>query len=241
MLIDDSDINSIDAKNWTIEKQNNRILLKGQGSSFIQLEDKNGNKIELVFLSRDEAQQSWRTKINGKELLLISSADIIFGSEKINLLQLNNNRFDVKIYPSDFNAITSAKPIKKGIFDEYSFTTKRYSPEIKISGLAKNKADVTLPSSLPYNVEDVFLKIDYLGGGCKLYQNNELYTDHLVNGEAWMIGTKRFIEKGKIILHIEDWDNKITGVPQALVNKIKKKGSMFHSATNVVQYKISIN
>ncbi|MFT4153648.1 beta-galactosidase [Parafilimonas sp.] len=202
-----------------------------------------GKKLIIILLSRKDAENSWGATINGKQAMIITSADVIADDRSIQLHQMNNASFNIKVYPANVAAFSfSNKKLiakKYAWCDEYSLAVNKVVVDAKTT--IKNKtATVTLPSALPKNTSNMFLKINYPGGLCTCKQDGKLLTDNLFNGTSWLPGTKNFLNKTALQFSIQDWTDNITGVDRKLVNKIKTGGSRFISIEALPQYKLNI-
>ena len=71
-------------------------------------------------------------------------------------------------------------------------------PEVKIDQavqkISDNKMVVTIPTEKHEGVNDVFLRIDYLGDTGMGFINNKLVADNFYYGFDWEIGLKRFMD-----------------------------------------------
>jgi len=239
VVIENNNINTVEATGWLANKESNHTLLKEGQNNYINIKEKNGNEVTLVFLSREEAEQAWQIKINGKDNLIITNADVTMHNDLIELRQLNNAVFNCRIYPSGNNIFSGLKKIKQqkqGLFNVCTIAVKPVLPNIQIQQTIKNKAIIKIPPSLPENLSDVVVKVDYYGGECILSQNNIPVTNNLFNGTTWMIGLQRFAGKGDLTLQIKDWSNTITGVDSSLIKEIKTRGTVFKKIEVLPQY-----
>lgn len=238
LAFDDASIATKSFEGWEVEKSGNNVQLRGGNNKTLEVKDKQGNTISLIFLSRKQAENSWRLKIKGQEALIVSDADILIEDNKLTLQQIGNQNFNVQVYPRSLNAITGLKPQggKTAVFAEYSIKTAAYTPKLNIAYPEKQKAVVQLPKALPSNVANVILNVDYLGGSALLMQNGKHLTDNLYNGTAWRIALQRFMNGGAIALDLQDWSNKITGVAPDLIKEIAEKGVTFKKVNAETQY-----
>jgi len=225
---------------WKSQTKDNEVQLTSTNQTDVSFLDTDGNNITIVFLTRKQAKNAWRMKIKDQDALLITEADVLTENNKITLQQTDQTDFNLTVYPKDLNAFSNQKvqPINQAsrLFDTYQQRTQAYVPQISISRSNKQTAVVSLPSTLPSNVAELILNVDYLGNACKIMQNDQYITDNLFNGTTWKIGLQRFSKQRDIELAITDWDNRITGVSESLVEEIKSKGSMFKRIEAVPQY-----
>jgi beta-galactosidase len=232
-------------KGWQSRTEKNRLYLKAIDNADVTFSDNDGNIITLVFLTRHQAENAWRIKLKSQDMLLITGADVLAEMNKITFRQINSPDFKWQVYPKSLNifAKSELQTVKKQsrLFDTYHIETEPYLPKVSVKYPDKQNAVVTLPSTLPKNVADVILSVDYWGGACKLVQNDTLVTDNLFNGTTWQITLQRFLNKGDMHLDIEDWSEKITGVPANIVQEIKANGNSFKSIQVLPQYQAVLN
>ena len=130
-------------------------------------------------------------------------------------------------------------PTKKGIFQRYVINEPKVFSKVKLTRSSKDKMMVQMPSHLPPELSDIILKIDYLGGSAEALIGGKIATDNPFNGTAWMFGLKRYLkqlpEKG-IEFHVFPWSDKITGVPDSLVNLLKNEPAEIGSVKIIPQY-----
>lgn len=207
------------------------VIIAGEG----------GRNLTVVLLSREEAENSWRTSISGREAMIITKADLIAGNGGFRLQQAGNNNFQFKIYPGELAGLIAGggnfvmKPGGQGSVSVPFYNT-RITPEIK----GKN-ASVMLPPALPAHVNDVLIKVHYLGGSCTVNQSGALLTDNLFNGQPWVVSTRNFLNKQGLHFTIDDWRDNITGVDEKLVEKVKQTGSRFEKIEALPVYSVDLN
>ena len=96
---------------------------------------------------------------------------------------------------------------------------------------------------LPPELNDVILKIDYLGGSAEALLGGKIATDNLFNGTDWMFGLKRYskqLPEEGIEFHVLPWSNNITGVPDSLVDIIKSGPAKIRSVKIIPQYRAKV-
>ncbi|WP_316794717.1 beta-galactosidase [Pedobacter frigoris] len=241
LAFDAASIASKSFEGWATEKSGGMVQLKAGNNKALIVKDKAGNTISLVFLSRKQAENSWRLKLKGQDALIVSDADVLIEDSKVTLQQLGNENFNVQVYPKSLNAFTGLKPQAGKVFDSYTIKTATYVPKVTIAYPEKVNAMVQLPKSLPANVASLILNVNYLGGSALLFQNGKHITDNLYNGTTWNIGLERFMKGEEIAIKLQDWNNKITGVAPSLVKEISEKGTMFKNVKAVPQYQTILN
>jgi len=245
LAFDSVTVKSLSAKNWKKEKADGRIILtfEGKVADPIKIVSTTGQRATLVLLTRQQAENSWRTKIKNQERLIISKSDVMFYDDSIECRQLNDPNISFDVFPAIKNQMfCEGKKIpstKKGIFQHCVINQAKVFPKVKLTRLSKYKMVVHMRGSLPSELSDIILKIDYLGGRAEALIGGKIATDNLFNGTDWMFGLKRYLkqlpEEG-IEFHVLPWSNNITGVPDSLVDIIKSGLAKIRSVKIIPQY-----
>ena len=184
-----------------------------------------GQKVNLVLLSPEEARNTWKAEIGGKDRVMLSAADVFFDGETIDLRSRDPQGLDISAFPpfekGTIAPAANAKIRRDGIFTQYSYPrapaevsvqmTKLRSadpaPPVKkgkYNALAPTDQDfakaaqwrMDVPESLPKGCSDLFLEIHYQGDVAHLYQGGAFIADDFYHGEPWEIGLKRFMQPG---------------------------------------------
>lgn len=241
LAIDSRTIKNRDIEGWKVEQIGNQLQLQAIIRTDCSFTDVDGNSVKIIFVSPEQAKDASRIKLKGQDALVITQADVLVKTDEIILQQQNESKFDLLVYPKGLNAFKTTKPkAMKSLFDSYEWQTPAYIAKITVNYPTIKTAEITLPDTLPKNVNDVVLDVDYRGDACDLIQQKTIKTDNLFNGETWQIGLQRFLTDVKIKLSLKDWNNQTTGVPSALIQEIKDKGTGFKSIKAVPQYQIVI-
>lgn len=203
-----------------------------------------GKKLTVILLSRQEAEQSLYTTINGKNVLLISNADLIVDNGSLQM-ERSQPDFTLKVYPAGALSFAGnnifSKQKSNAVFDIFNASVNAYAPAIKKRSISKKEIVLSLPRKMPANVSDVILKINYLGASCDVLQNEKIISDNLVNGLPWMISANRFLKEPSLKLRIRDWNDTITGVEPELLKEIKARGSMFTNIEAIPKYSLKLS
>ncbi|RLD84257.1 MAG: hypothetical protein DRJ07_05215 [Bacteroidetes bacterium] len=249
LAFDATTVKNISAESWNKEEKQGIIYLtpKNENPKLVKITDKQGLKSTIVLLSREQAENTWRTQLNEKEYLIISKADLMFYDDKIDLRQFGNNQFSFDVYPAIKQGLLYKNAVLKasqnGIFQHFDLSKKKQDTDLVINKIEKNEYTIQLPDSLSNYLSDLFLDISYLGGSATAKINGEIVTDNLYNGTNWLFGLKRYINKNtqiEIDFEAFSWQNNITGVPKELVKKIKENGAEILEIKVRPQYNVTI-
>ncbi|HEY9256662.1 beta-galactosidase [Chitinophaga sp.] len=215
LCLDATNIAAIDAKGWQKTKQGNNWVLRPNTGNAFQITASNGEKTTVVLLTPPEAENAYCMSIHGKESLVITSATVMATGDQLELRQLRLPDISLKIYPAagPIRVGETVVPGKAaGIFQQYEIHLPTIKIALPMQVVNASETAVALPASLPAGVSDVFLDVDYLGGSITGKIAGRVVADDLYNGLHWLPGLKRFTGKGSMVLQVQPWDKKITGV-----------------------------
>nr|WP_262888576.1 beta-galactosidase [Chitinophaga polysaccharea] len=230
---------NVSAVGWHRDKNRRLMILKtGSGKTAI-LKKSDGHVVQLVCLSREDAENSWRFSLHGTEYLAITAADMLNTENNTELRQLGNTHFKVDVFPT---AAFTGNTSRSGIFERYEFTAKTVDPGIQVTAEARGNSVITLPESLNPVTSDLIANVDYAGGACELLINGKVATDNLFNGDgSWQIGLKQFLGQRTATLNVKPWTDNITGVLAKRVANITKSAPSIQKVTIVPQYKYQLH
>jgi hypothetical protein len=66
--------------------------------------------------------------------------------------------------------------------------------DMKTEYFGNNKAQLSFSKNMPQGVNDVFIKIKYVGDTGMCFMNGDLVDDQFYYGEPWLIGLKKFYD-----------------------------------------------
>ena len=119
------------ADNYTIK------VNKAGTNCLIKFNLTNGKHLQILTITKEQAMDSWKIKLQGKEYLIISLDDLIVLNDSIRLQTMRSSTFEWSVFPSIFfiksNQHELLKPLKDGLFSHYTIKL----PEIKYNFLWK--------------------------------------------------------------------------------------------------------
>ncbi|UCH15421.1 MAG: hypothetical protein JSV22_05500, partial [Bacteroidales bacterium] len=84
---------------------------------------------------------------------------------------------------------------ESNLFSRYNLIMPDIKIKQEVNQVTNNKLLITIPSEMPERLNDVFLRINYLGDTGMGFINNELVADNFYYGSDWEIGFKRFMDQ----------------------------------------------
>lgn len=191
------------------DEQIEDIEIKNTQSPLPQLKcvTKDGEEINIYTISKEDAVNSWKVNIKGKEVLLITEADVICDNDMIRFASKSIN-----------NTVLSTEDISD-ILGNY-FEEEKYGLKSYMLNFAENKVKVSYKETgrlydgtKVYEIEtkgkigkeanDLFLNIDFAGESAKLFIKDEIEADWFYTGLTWSIGLKRFKKFNKFRVEVK--------------------------------------
>ena len=265
---------SIKVEGGTRIDSSNQILVSGiepSARAVVEGDLPGGEKLKLVVLSREQAQTATRVALADGNHLVLSPQEVYSDGQFMTLLATAKPDFYFAVWPSLNSTQGNGLPFKaqpdEGIFKGYrSLGTPReivasWAPQQSAKPMPVSFSDpntvpslqeieaaprwkVRLPKDAFAGVDDLFLKIDYLGDIARLSADGHLLTDDFYNGMPWYIGLKRFrreVESGDLELAIVPWRDRADVVLDAFAaGKVAERGPQVLNVTVVPQYKLTV-
>ncbi len=126
-VFDTSTVKSLNTKSGSITRSDGRITVRGvmpSTAAAIVIRTTGRNEVRIVLLSQTEAYNTWKVRLNGREHLLITPADLFAENNTIHLRSRDTRSFEISIYPGVEGGIASSVPVRMtgtdGIFTHYS-------------------------------------------------------------------------------------------------------------------------
>jgi beta-galactosidase len=223
---DGATVQSVKSASGTIEKADENIYIGGlQAGTGVaaSLTGSDGRKVNVVLLSAEQAQNTWKARVADQERVVVSAADVYFDGDTMDLRSRDRKRFAVSVFPPfEKGTIRSQGNAERdGIFTRYSFAappavdlptkwaqTRTADPappanKGKYNAVSPEDADfaraaefkIAIPNELPEGCSDVFLDVRYQGDIARIYRDSAFLGDNFFDGQEWDIGLKRFLAR----------------------------------------------
>lgn len=135
-----------------------------------------GKRFKVTTLTREQALNA--CKVDGK--LLLTSSMVLPGEKGVRLLNMGNPVFRYVMYPS-----------ARG-FKEQTAEVPAVQPEYTSRKVGSRRLAVRFSGKDYPQVNDYFLRLDYVGDVAMAFLKGELVLDHFYYGAPWQISLKRF-------------------------------------------------
>lgn len=208
----------------------------------IVLENQQGDIIQVVTLTREQASNINKLEIGGKDYMVLTEGDAYVDIDQIQIVSLGMETMDIQAYPSlpnDQVVSDFATKTKNSIFDKYHVKWLKVEPKVTFTELDLTKEghgryQLMVDPNFMEGCADVFLQVDFEGDIAELYQDQDLKADMFYNGLTWQIGLKRFESD----LSLGDWILDISPLNKDAYVYLDKWPQMVEgSAMRLVKYK----
>ena len=160
-----------------------------------------GIKTRVLVISKDLAMKCYQQELKDGQRLIFSDALVLNDGKESEMLNTGSNNYSFSVYPR----IVATPKIDHGRIKETgsnilmsTFEVELPKVELKPEVLktGTRKIQVSIPKSIPDGLNDIFLKLDYVGDTGMGFLNGELVSDEFYKGIPWEIGLKRFMGVG---------------------------------------------
>ncbi|UCC21702.1 MAG: beta-galactosidase [Planctomycetota bacterium] len=197
--VDRSTVKSIEVQDGRSYNQGrfSYVMVQPGTGSVIKLTAEDGSQVRITTLTREQALDCFRTNLWGKQRLILSKAIVLGHDDFVRLQQIDSPEITFSVYPDvEDGLVSSAGRIRRssdGIFAKYHLSAPEKKIRLEVERVGRAKAVVNLPDDAMQGLNDIFLKIDYVGDTGMAFIDGTLATDHLYHGSEWWIGLKRFV------------------------------------------------
>lgn len=157
-------------------------------------------KTKILVVEKEKALTSYVVNIHGKKSLVFTDAVVLPTQDGFELLSDGKNEFGLEVYPK-INALpkttigVAAKTAGNKLFSSWRIQLPLVEFPVTSNTINSKKVTVSLPQALPDGVNDVYLKIDYIGDTGMGFIDGELVADEFYHGLPWVIGLRKFKAK----------------------------------------------
>jgi alpha-L-rhamnosidase len=203
-VFDTKTLAAVKAKSATVSPAGDRTTVWVQPGThcLLEVKSKSGKEFEILTLTRRQALRLTRQDIFGRQRLVLSDNDVVASGGRLRVSQIGGTNLGFAVFPAPTGKLVAergdlalADGEADGIFRRYIIQVPGVKPDIKIEGIGSAAVKIRSSASALDGVNDVFLRVGYLGNAATLKQDGALLCDNLFNRTPWEIGLKRFREK----------------------------------------------
>jgi beta-galactosidase len=208
---------SVEAPHARITKENGHVYvdaIEPGTAAAIQIHGPGGRSTQIVVLTRDQALNTWKAGVGGREHLFLSAAELSFEKDRIHIFSKEPSRLTLDTFPKFEHSFADFSTTgEDGVFTSYAAHVTPVSAAADVQKLSdagpaapmkmgkevamaptdpdfQNAARwlIHVPHVVNPGVNSIFLRIDYQGDVARLYAGDRLITDSFYNGAPWEIG-----------------------------------------------------
>jgi beta-galactosidase len=187
----------------------------------IRLHQRTGADVNIIVLARQQALDTWKMTVGGRERLILSATQIYLDQDNLHLLSEDASQLKAGFFPALAHTGTGITPAgEDGIFKLYAAhlhpapvsaqvvktQDAGVAPPLRLGKEMMGKQIALVPDDSAFEsaatwaiklpcVEPaagkVFLRIIYEGDVARFYVDGKLLTDNFYNGTPWWIGLDR--------------------------------------------------
>jgi hypothetical protein len=198
--ISNANVSKITTRFCDKNSDNTRCLVSCRSFSEFRIKRKTGGEITVLVIDKNLALKSWLISIKGIKYLVFSEALLMNNNDALEFYKTGSGSFDILVYPK-----LNLKPeVEEGtvinlsgknpLMSEFRVDLPQVKFDIANERYGENKLQLTLPESLPKELNDVFIKIDYTGDTGMSFMNGNIVDDHFFYGQPWVIGLRKFYD-----------------------------------------------
>lgn len=209
------------------------ILVEPGPGCCVQITATDGTQVQLLVLTQEQAHTCWKGQVAGQERLILSNALVLFHQDSLELTWRGQEATDLTIYPPLKEAPVAPKgtlaETGEGFFTRYTLALPAHQAEPSVKQQSDESFSIGIPAILQDGVQDVFLRIDYLGDTGQAFLDGRLVSDHFYYGLPWEIGLKRFVipeQERELIVRLSPLS------PDAAAARYFPSKMAFHTADN---------
>jgi beta-galactosidase len=220
-----ADIASIQAPHSQIRREEGRVYVDKIALGVepaIELRSRQGQTVRILVLNREQARNTWKATVSGKERLILSEADVFFEADSIHLRSTEPDRISFAIFPKPETTIQGFTDSgREGIFERYCASVQQVNIPADIRKLSDagktapvkmgkevamapgdaefasaGRWSIRVPNLAGPGMSNVYLRIAYEGDVARVYDAGKLMTDDFYKGTPWWIGLRRISRAG---------------------------------------------
>ena len=164
----------------------------------ITLTNADGQTNRLVTLTRNQAEQTSKQMLWGRERLIISAATAVAAGADCRFYS-RKPEIDLLVYPALESALTSdgasIAARSDGLFTHCRVTLPPKAVRLSVETISPNQAVVKIPPDALEGIENVYLSVDYSGDIGNCFADGKLVSDNFYNGTLWELGLKQILKE----------------------------------------------
>ncbi|NLZ80823.1 MAG: beta-galactosidase [Clostridiales bacterium] len=191
-------------------EDNEMLFLYSDNEPLAKYENWTGETTVIV-LTREEAKNAYKVKVNNKEHLIVSSNPVLQKGNNLEIVAQGSEA--IKVYPAfektpeEYQLLESNE--EYGVYkikDVYN-KLNEYSAEVSVKEIEESETTKKYELTINYkgNTQqgDIWIKLDYAGSVSRIYEDGKMINDHFYTGEPLEISLGYFGYPSKLIMEID--------------------------------------
>ncbi len=119
-VFDATTIDTLRSTSGTVARDKRRIAIRGvlpSTAGAITIKTNSGRSVLIVLLSEKEAENTWKLRLNGREHVLLTPADVFAAGDRIHLRSRDTRSFEISMYPRVHGPVAADVPLRMTDFD----------------------------------------------------------------------------------------------------------------------------
>lgn len=159
----------------------------------ISLTNDDGRTIRILTLARAQAEQLVKLRLWGQERLVLSEANLVGSEAALHLYLTDETETSILIYPPPAAAPGLQEDGFDGVFARFRARVPEIDLRYAIEPVDATSVTVTVAPEGFNEVNEVYMRVHYVGDIGSLFIDGKLVADNFYNGTPWEIGLKRFL------------------------------------------------
>jgi len=168
-----------------------------------------GRTVRILTLTREQAERTCKHRLWGEDRFIMSDATWVAEDETSAFISMGEAEVAFSVFPA---VETDAAPTD--LWSRHVVCTPQRAITLDVEPLKANRAVVRLPNDLFDGVDNVILRVDYVGDTGSCFINGRLVHDDFWKNTPWEIGLKQVAPQPagvELLLHITALAGKADG------------------------------
>ncbi len=162
----------------------------------ITLSRADGRTVRIFTLTREQAEQSCKQTLWRRERLVIAEGTLVADGENCHLYRVGQEDISLAVYPPVEGGLAMPCGVlaerAEGYFTRYTGNVPPKDIRFQVDMIGPDRAVLRFPPDLLDGVNDIVLRLDYIGDIGHAFIGGRLVHDNFYNGSIWEIGLRRF-------------------------------------------------